>query len=1182
MPALSKNYTDEQLNYFRICYVTTDLMAEGLREIFKQEWAKRYKPWTDAPQDGMDFFNGESPKNQKKNARLLTTMKKGDTGKWDCTMLFYAILFSDCLRPHVTVEKTVHDLRNFRNEQFAHRPEGSLSDTDFQNAISKVLSAFQALGLQTSRIKDVKNEKTFSTEELQKILEKVNDLKQELTEKEDQRQVLADQLQKEAPSFCILPPKPLHVIGCRAHEVHEIDQKMRELKESSDELSYLYISGNPGSGKSQLAGLVAKRFYDKVKEMPGASSFVMTLNAATLNSLLESYASFARQLKCPDDSVTKTLLSKDCDIEEKIVYLKMLIAAKITCYKSWLLVVDNVTNLSSVHVHLPQAGDETWAKGQLLITTQDTSSISSESVHISVSKGMKPDDAISLLAEISGIHNSRLSKKVAEDLDFQPLALSAAAVFVKEIRQDKALEDFGWLEFLNILEEGKRGTTEEIHAKTNLVYPKTMTKTIGLAVENLIKCDKFLKHFFTLLSLCAPQPLKVDIAVDYIISLEEHVNETDKPRIRMSFRRCSLLLFEGDSIRVHQIVYDVSKTVINDQEKCRNLETINGAVSSFHKFIIDTFQEHFEVRRSKALETMHIVPHLKAFIEELDDFFSNDSRGQVQSMSAEKIKKLGDICDTHSEFNEAKNYFELALTIEETELGPSHINLATTYSYLAVTHQCLGNFQEAENYQRRALTIQLEKHGKNHVDVATSYSNLASIHQDLGDLKKAKEYQQCSLTIRLEKLGKEHIEVATSYNNLALIHQDLGDLNEAKVCLERALDIELRTLGPEDVDVAASYSNLALIYQDLGELKLAKKFQQHALDIEIKQLGAEHVDVATSYSNLASIHQDLGDLEQAMDCQQRALSIEQGKLGREHVAVATSYSHLALIHRDLGDFKQAKEYQQRALDIELEKLGPEHVDVAKSYTNLAVIHQDLGDLEQAKEYQIDALTTELKNLDSEHFAVAKDYSNLASIHRDLGDLMKAKEYQQRALDIQSKKLGREHVDVAKSYSNFALIYRDLGDLKKAKEYQELALNIQLDKLGEEHFTVAKNYSNFASIYRDLGDLKKAKEYQQRALDIQSKKLGREHVDVAKSYSNFALIYRDLGDLKKAKEYQELALNIQLDKLGEEHFTVVYFDYIIFVSLVIFALYYIWPLLKYLNILLNTLTAIYFISSVLNL
>ena len=36
-------YTDEQLNYYRICYVTTDILAEGLRQIFKQEWDKLYK-----------------------------------------------------------------------------------------------------------------------------------------------------------------------------------------------------------------------------------------------------------------------------------------------------------------------------------------------------------------------------------------------------------------------------------------------------------------------------------------------------------------------------------------------------------------------------------------------------------------------------------------------------------------------------------------------------------------------------------------------------------------------------------------------------------------------------------------------------------------------------------------------------------------------------------------------------------------------------------------------------------------------------------------------------------------------------------------------------------------------------------------------------------------------------------
>ena len=371
-------YTDEQLNYYRICCVTTDILAEGLREIFKQEWDKLYKStkgeWKDQPRNGMDFYHGESPRNQKRNARLLATMKNGNSGEWDCTMLFYAILFSDCVGPGLSaiVRKNVDDLRNFRNEEFAHMPQGSLSEIDFQNAVSKVDVAFQALSLPTVKIQDLKYQKTFPTKDLTKVLKEVDNLKQEVQEKESQRQVLKDQLQNEVPSFCVLPPKPSHDMGGREREVAKIVQQLRELNESSDNrLSYLYISGNPGSGKSQLAGLVAERFFDDLKEMPGGCSFVMTLNAASPDSLLESYASFARHLKCPDYSIVETLGSKDSTVDEKITSLKMLVAVKITCYTSWLLVVDNVTTMSSVHVHLPRFENETWARGQLLITIQE-------------------------------------------------------------------------------------------------------------------------------------------------------------------------------------------------------------------------------------------------------------------------------------------------------------------------------------------------------------------------------------------------------------------------------------------------------------------------------------------------------------------------------------------------------------------------------------------------------------------------------------------------------------------------------------------------------------------------------------------------------------------------------------------------------------------------------------------
>ena len=452
---MAKEYTKEQLNYFRICYVTTDVLADGLREIFKKEWDKLYKStkgeWRDDPRNGFDFYIGESPRNQRKNAHLLATMRNGNREEWDCTRLFYAILYSDCVGPSLasTVRKNVDDLRNFRNKEFAHIPQGRLSDMDFKNAISKVDVAFQALGLPTVKIQEIQNQATFPTKHLLNILKEVDNVKKDLQEKEDQRQVLTDQLRKEVPSFCILPPKPAHDIGSRDREVAKIAQQLKQLKMANcNRLSYSYISGNPGSGKSQLAGLVAQRFYDEVKEMASSSSFVMTINAASLDSLLESYANFARQLKCPDYSVMQTLSYKEWSIGDKISHLKMLIEAKISHYTSWLMIVDNVTTLSSVRVHLPQSGNEAWARGQLLITTQDTTSIPLESSlvnHVSVSKGMEPDDASCLLAKLSGITDGELGAGVAQKPGLSASCLSRGCRFCQKHSAGQSINAF-WLE----------------------------------------------------------------------------------------------------------------------------------------------------------------------------------------------------------------------------------------------------------------------------------------------------------------------------------------------------------------------------------------------------------------------------------------------------------------------------------------------------------------------------------------------------------------------------------------------------------------------------------------------------------------------------------------------------------------------------------------------------------------
>ena len=359
----------------------------------------------------MDFWNRESPQNRARNVRFLTTMRNGDTAEWDCTTLFYAILYSDCMRSlHPVVKSNLDDLRKFRNEEFAHMPRGYLSGGDFQNAIFKINTIFHALDLSTLKIREIQNQTSFPTEELRNVLEKVDDLQQEVQErekklqqkdkeleekdkeveeKENQQQTLEEQLQNGVSPFCILPTEPKHDVSPRESEVGKITQHLKELKAANNDiLSTLYLSGNPGSGKSQLARLTAKRFFDESKETPGVISFVMTLNAESSETLLESYVSFAQHFKCPHYLVKDTRNSKDLSADEKIASLETLIREKIGLYTSWLLVVDNVTSLSYVHTYLPDPGNQQWERGQLLITTQDTTSIpvtSSSIQHISVS-----------------------------------------------------------------------------------------------------------------------------------------------------------------------------------------------------------------------------------------------------------------------------------------------------------------------------------------------------------------------------------------------------------------------------------------------------------------------------------------------------------------------------------------------------------------------------------------------------------------------------------------------------------------------------------------------------------------------------------------------------------------------------------------------------------------------------
>ena len=904
------------------------------------------------------------------------------------------------------------------------------------------------------------------------------------------------------PSFCILPPKPSHDIAGRDCEVAEILQQLKDLKSANESrLSFLYMSGNTGSGKSQLASLVAQRFFDEDKKIARGASFVMTVNAESPDTLLESYFSLARQLKSPEYAVTN-LRNSDLTTDEKMTGLMALISTKIKLYTSWLIVVDNVSSISPTNVHLLEAGNERWARGQFLITTQDTQSIplsNSFTRHISVSKGMESREASSLLALLSGITDDReMENEVALVLDFQPLALASAAIYVREVRQNKLTSNFGWKDYVKKLEKDQRGTTETILTETNPIYPNSMTAATKIAVEKVMSFDKVIQHTCSFLSLCTPQPLRLDIVINYILNVDKEIK--DEETISMRIRKCPLLLFEeGDSgvyIREHQVVHDVINSVIKDCQGNKLLEALNGAFNT--------------------LGTVHLdlAVRLKKFGSEHVDV-------------ATVYHNLGAIYQGLSDLEQAKEYYGCALAIRLKTLGPEHVDVSTSYNNLGAVYEDLGDLEQAKECYHHVLAIGLKTLGPEHVDVSTSYNNLGAVYEDLGDLEQAKECYHRALAIGLKTLGPEHADVSTSYNNLGAVYKRLGDLEQAKECYHHALTIGLKSLGPEHADVSTSYNNLGAVYKRLGDLEQAKECYHHALNIGLKSLGPEHADVSTSYNNLGAVYKRLGDLEQAKECYHHALAIGLKTLGPEHADVSTSYNNLGAVYKRLGDLEQAKECYHHALTIGLKSLGPEHVDVSTSYNNLGAVYKRLGDLEQAKECYHHALAIGLKTLGPEHADVSTSYNNLGVVYEDLGDLEQAKECYHHALAIGLKTLGPEHADVSTSYNNLGAVYKRLGDLEQAKECYHHALTIGLKTLGPEHADVSTSYNNLGAVYKRLGDLEQAKECYHHALAIGLKTLGPEHADVSTSYNNPGAVYKRLGDLEQAIECYHRTLTIGL-------------------------------------------------------
>ncbi|CAH3177335.1 unnamed protein product, partial [Porites lobata] len=234
---------------------------------------------------------------------------------------------------------------------------------------------------------------------------------------------------------------------------------------------------------------------------------------------------------------------------------------------------------------------------------------------------MHPDDAVNLLQQVSHIDDQNQTEEVAKVLEYQPLALAAAAYYVKTIVVTGS-PNYLWKDYLDALSHGKRKVTEELLAKENIAYSKTTTTAIQMAIMRALEGDEVLREVLYLFSLCASESLPMEVAVDFYSEAKEYGEKALNIRI--------------ESYGEHHC--DVAESYSNLGNVYLGLDSYTEAKKNYEKALI--------IRKE-----IYGEPH-----------------GEVATC----YNNLGCVYLNLSQYSEAKEYYEKALIMNKEIYGDQH------------------------------------------------------------------------------------------------------------------------------------------------------------------------------------------------------------------------------------------------------------------------------------------------------------------------------------------------------------------------------------------------------------------------------------------------------------------------------------------------------------------------------
>jgi tetratricopeptide (TPR) repeat protein len=653
-----------------------------------------------------------------------------------------------------------------------------------------------------------------------------------------------------------------------------------------------------------------------------------------------------------------------------------------------LVVFDNSGDLDGLRPFLPVAG----AAHVVITSVRQSTSVLGAAVPVEV---FTAEEAVTYLAERTGLDDAAGARELAEELGFLPLGLAQAAAVI-------AREHLGYGTYLGRL--GEQLVEDYMRRVEGDAYPYRLAEAIVLSLRAVEAGDPSGRcaRLMGLVSLLAETgvPRRVLHLAASSSILEGGENGTAELDAALGqLAGVSLLGFtQDDSVVAHRLVMRVVRERLTSEGTLSAISA--GAVQLLAQLAWD-----MDDPWRGLIGVRELAGQVSALAGHLAGHLDGAERELVADLLRLRLQAVGLLNMVNDSTDQAIAAAEPLGAECELALGADHPDTLTSRSLLAWAYLNARQAPEAIELFEQNLSVRERVQGADHPDTLAARLYLSAAYTAVGRRAEAISLAKQVLAVRERVQGADHPDTLAARVDLAAAYSLAGRGAEAITVFEQVLAVRERVQGADHLDTLAARDYLATACQAAGRASDAIPLHQQNVVARQRVLGADHPDTLSSRSHLATAYYEVGDRAEGILLLERVLADQERILGADHPSTLTTRGNLAQAERATAERISLSE---QVLAIAEQRLGGDHLDTLIARHRLAIHYFDAGRAAEAVSLLERVLAARERVLGANDPDTLIWGSDLATAYSKVGRVAEAIALLERTVALCERMLGADH------------------------------------------------------------------------------------------------------------------------------------------------------------------------------